>query len=587
MSRLRYDYRGFHAQRFQAMQFPSKEDILVEFKAVPKAGLPDRVVLDAIVGFANASGGTLYIGIDDSGTVTGIPADCPKWLDPWRIEAFALERTMPPVQVHSEIVVTDEGLSVAVIRIPPCDFIVSANDGRVVRRRIKGDGTLENMPVHPIEHPTELESRRHQDLTSRTVSRSTLQDLNPQERDFLRETIRTNRGYEALLELDDEAFDRALGIVARDKDGVWRPTYAGLLLIGHRAAIERFVPGHRVIFQVLNDDWSKRIEEEMDLPIATGIRQLINAVNAVNYETELESGPFRVGLKDFDVRAVREAVVNAYCHRDYGRNEPILVQAFDDELRISNPGGFKPDVSYEKILSAAPPGRNPHLASALMRIGLVERTGRGLVRIYEGSVRMGRVWPRYGGSTDARVEVRISREKPDPAFKFFIDDLEEKRGKRFKLLQLMLIQELRKRPKTTFEKLLDRFPFPGDLVDQEIELMTKEGFIVEEDENSCRLSEVFQSILLKPPVSAERSPSGVRDALKTAQPEGEKPRTPAEREGVLLDAFVRRPSVTRADVAGLLDCSPQTAYRLLNGMTEKGLLRAVGEGRNRRYERNV
>ena len=151
----------------------------------------------------------------------------------------------------------------------------------------------------------------------------------------------------------------------------------------------------------------------------------------------------------------------------------------------------------------------------------------------------------------------------------------------------MLIQELRKRPKTTFEKLLDRFPFPGDLVDQEIELMTKEGFIVEEDENSCRLSEVFQSILLKPPVSAERSPSGVRDALKTAQPEGGKPRTPAEREGVLLDAFVRRPSVTRADVAGLLDCSPQTAYRLLNGMTEKGLLRAVGEGRNRRYERNV
>ena len=88
MSRLRYDYRGFHAQRFQAMQFPSKEDILVEFKAVPKAGLPDRAVLDAIVGFANASGGTLYIGIDDSGTVTGIPADCPKWLDPPGIEPF-------------------------------------------------------------------------------------------------------------------------------------------------------------------------------------------------------------------------------------------------------------------------------------------------------------------------------------------------------------------------------------------------------------------------------------------------------------------------------------------------------------------
>ena len=120
--------------------------------------------------------------------------------------------------------------------------------------------------------------------------------------------------------------------------------------------------------------------------------------------------------RDFDVRAVREAVVNAYCHRDYGRNEPILVQAFDDELRISNPGGFKPDVSYEKILRL-----RPRAQSAFGERIDAHRSWnvRGAVLSESTKVpcRMGRVWPRYGGSTDARVEVRISREKPDPAFK--------------------------------------------------------------------------------------------------------------------------------------------------------------------------
>ena len=117
--------------------------------------------------------------------------------------------------------------------------------------------------------------------------------------------------------------------------------------------------------------------------------------------------------------------------------------------------------------------------------------------------------------------------------------------------------------------------------------MTKEGFIVEEDENSCRLSEVFQSIPAQAAGFGGEVPVGRQGRLEDGSTRGRKTADSAEREGVLLDAFVRRPSVTRADVAGLLDCSPQTAYRPLNGMTEKGLLRAVGEGRNRRYERNV
>ena len=44
-------------------QFPSRESLTIEFKSDPKSGLPDKVVVETVVGLANAEGGTLYVGI--------------------------------------------------------------------------------------------------------------------------------------------------------------------------------------------------------------------------------------------------------------------------------------------------------------------------------------------------------------------------------------------------------------------------------------------------------------------------------------------------------------------------------------------
>ena len=52
-------------------QFPSRESLTIEFKSDPKSGLPDKVVVETVVGLANAEGGTLYVGINDDGIVSG------------------------------------------------------------------------------------------------------------------------------------------------------------------------------------------------------------------------------------------------------------------------------------------------------------------------------------------------------------------------------------------------------------------------------------------------------------------------------------------------------------------------------------
>jgi ATP-dependent DNA helicase RecG len=79
--------------------------------------------------------------------------------------------------------------------------------------------------------------------------------------------------------------------------------------------------------------------------------------------------------------ALREAIVNAACHRDYfEKGANIMVEVFDDRVHISNPGGLPKGLSPEKFgtLSVS---RNPLIASLLHRAGYIEKMGTGINRI--------------------------------------------------------------------------------------------------------------------------------------------------------------------------------------------------------------
>ena len=88
----------------------------------------------------------------------------------------------------------------------------------------------------------------------------------------------------------------------------------------------------------------------------------------------------------------------------------------------SNPGGFIEGVTLENLLTVEPHGRNTALADALKRIGLAERTGRGIDRIYEGSLLYGKPLPDYSESTDVMVKLFIPKSLPDKSFTKLISD---------------------------------------------------------------------------------------------------------------------------------------------------------------------
>lgn len=78
----------------------------------------------------------------------------------------------------------------------------------------------------------------------------------------------------------------------------------------------RFVPTARSVFQEM-DASSVCTNEDFLLPVLASIDRMIELVSVRTSGTELESGMYRLSVPEYDKRAVREAIVNAYAHRDY------------------------------------------------------------------------------------------------------------------------------------------------------------------------------------------------------------------------------------------------------------------------------
>ena len=112
--------------------------------------------------------------------------------------------------------------------------------------------------------------------------------------------------------------------------------------------------------------------------------------------------------------AFREALANALTHRDYTRRGAMHVQWNSEQLEVSSPGGFPEGIRLDNLLVAAPHPRSPLLADAFKRTGLVERTGRGINRMFAEQLRVGRPAPDYGRSTNQQSRSRAPRGPGEP-----------------------------------------------------------------------------------------------------------------------------------------------------------------------------
>ena len=540
-----------------------KETSSLEFKSDLKR-LPDDDLLDAVVALANSDGGTVYLGVEDDGTPTGIDK---VHQDAVGLSAMIANRTVPPVSARAQIVGTEK-TPVMQIDVPKSRSVVSTKSGKVLRRRMKVDGTPESVPMYPYEIATRLSDLGRLDFSAQPVPDATRDDFDPLERDRLRRIIGTYQSsVRNLLELTDEELEKSLQLTVT-VDGKTMPTLTGLLLLGKGESLKRFVPTHRASFQVMSGTDIK-VNQDYAGPLLKTIEQINDMFSPWNPSAELSVGLFSMMVPEFDHRAFREALVNAFGHRDYTLLGRVRVQLDDAGLTIANPGGFVEGINIHNLLTAEPYGRNPCLMDALKRTGLAERTGRGIDRIFEGALNYGRPLPDYSRSNRRGVSVLLPRSVPDKAFVELLAEERERSGKSMSLDGLLILDKLKSERRCGFDVLSGSLDMSDQRLRTVLGQLTEAGLVESAGVGARRTYMLGAKVYRR----SGRAMDYVRqsDIDRVRYPE------------LIIKLMHEQKSVSKNDVMELLHLEGNQAYYQLRKLVLEGRAKKVGSGRNVRY----
>lgn len=351
-----------------------------------------RDIARTLSGFSNGAGGVLVCGLDENRGFA--PAE---GFDPKRIQD-ALARTCsdeltPPVRPLVDMVLF-EGAPVLVVTVEemrprdkPC--YVTAQ-GRYSGSYIRvGDG---DRRLSPYEVDRLLDEHRQPRYDRQVVECASLGDLDS---DLVADLLRRERYVHtrSFSQLDDATALRKLGVIARDEQGVDRPTLAGLVALGSYP--QEFFPSLTITFASY-PTWVKgettadgRRFLDSCTCVGSAPAMVEDALIAVarNIRTGARvEGAYRYGVPDYPPEALREALVNAVMHRDYSPEAlgtPVMVELFPDRIEIRNPGGLYGVVTVDALgAGEAVSRRNECLANLLES---TPRIGGGYVAENRGS----------------------------------------------------------------------------------------------------------------------------------------------------------------------------------------------------------
>ena len=541
---------------------PEKETLTIEFKS-DKKKYPDSEIFEAVVAFANTEGGDLYLGVEDDGEITGAHKD---HQNPITLSAYIANNTVPPVSIRAEVV--EDIFPVLKISVPKSlGGIVATSSGKMLRRQIKADGTPENTPMYPTEVATRLSDLRLLDYSAMILQEATVQDFDSLELERLRRSILAYDGDKTLLELSDTDLYKALGF-AKEVGEILFPTVTGMLMIGKIESIRRFIPTAAMVFQVM-EGTSVKLNDDFVLPVLSAFEKMNNYLQAWNPEIEIEMGLYRMSVPDFNKRALREAIVNAFSHRDYTKMGRVRIMIAEEGMTIANPGGFIEGVTYKNLLTAEPHGRNPLLADALKRIGLAERTGRGIDRIFEGSLIYGRMLPDYSASTTVTVSLFIPRCAPDLQIARLVSDEQNRLGRPMPINTLLVLNALRDLPRSDVHQLSEAVNLTETMVktilDKAIETNLVEAYGSGRGRNYILSSRIY-----------------ARKGKKTGYVQ-QSDIDEARYLELIRKMAENNDFISRADVVQLLHVPDNKAYRLLKKLVEQGVLAAINKGHYAKY----
>ncbi len=528
-----------------------------------KRDINDSELTTNVVCLANGDGGLLLIGVDNDGAVIGARPRHGKATEPERLPALVANTTSPPVNVTASTVDVG-GKTVIVIEVPKQTSLVSTTSGVYVRRALDVNGDAQCLPMQPHDAIARLASIGQRDLSAMPVPDATSDDLDEIEIGRFRESVRTI-GDRTLAELSTDDLISALGFRTVDGDLV----VGAVLMFGTEQALRRFVPTHEVAFQVLDQSSGVQANRIQRIPLVRAMTELSSAIAPFNLEEEVEHGLLRVGLPRYSDVAIRETIANALVHRNYGLMGQVRVAIENDVLSVTSPGSFPDGITIHNLLSVPPKPRNPLLADAFKRAGLVERTGRGINRVFAGQLELGRPAPDYSRSTNDRVEVRMRSGPADQELAAFIASVRSRNAGMVDLRFLQVLHEVRQERRITSDRTAEVLQVSVDEARAELNKLVEQGLLEARGERKGRSYHLASSVYEQLGEQAEYVRTRGFDTL--------------QHEQMILTYVDRYDRISRSGVVDLCQLEPAQATRLLGRMVDAGKLDMRGQKRGAYY----
>lgn len=543
------------------------ESLALEFKGEARKPLSDRDLVLVCVCMANTTAGSLLIGVEKDGRITGAKSRHGATTDPAKLSALVRNSTMPPLDVE----VVEHGTSqgpVLEVRIPKAPSITSHSDGTCQRRIMDNHGPA-CVPYYPHEHGGGGLRLGAEDLSAMPCTQASFGDLDPLQFERARNTIAARTGDKSLLTLGDAELAKAIGALETVGDRLV-PTLTGLLLLGREEALRQHIPTHEAAFQVLDPGGEVRMNDFFRKPLIELADLIEQRFKARSQEREVQVGMVRMPIPDYSFIAFREALLNALFHRDYRRNECVYVQWRPDHLLITSPGGFPEGVNVRNLLTHEPKPRNRRLYEAGKRLGLVEQTGRGVDKVYDGQVRYGRPAPDYSRSDDTAVRLIIMGGSESLEFAAFIFQRERNTGKPLTIGEMIGLNRLFHQRQLSAARLAEDIHAGAPEASAILERLVEEGLVEPRDDKQGRVFQFTASVYrqLGKPLAHAR--------LKGLDPKAQ--------EKAILDHVSKHGRIRREKAMELTGLTARNASTLLKVLVAKGKVVPVGEKRGRYYQ---
>lgn len=335
--------------------------------------------LKVICAFANADGGLLEIGRRDDGTVMGV-SNVARLMEDLPNKIRDVLGIVTDVNLREE----ELGTLIQIITEPHPNPI--SYKGEYYYR---SGSTVQALKGGALERFLLRKRGRHWDGIplpgfNRTDCSSASFDR------FRQRAAKSGRMDDSILHDSDDALLENLQLVEGDY-----LRQAGALLFAKDP--DRFITGAYVKIGFFVTDDNLRYQDEIHGNLFEQIEKTINLLKTkymkayIRYE-ELQ----RVEEFLFPLSALREALLNALAHKDYGAAIPIQISVYDDHIVLWNAGVLPEKWTVESLLEKHPSRPfNPLIANTLFRAGYIESWGRGIEKIAAECKKHGIAAPDY------------------------------------------------------------------------------------------------------------------------------------------------------------------------------------------------